>query len=84
MSAFPPLSGDGRTCGEQAKMTAHDPGCVKTPCEENEENDFPRTDKNRPRSTTCVSLIATRRNIYSIESSERRVFTQVRRETGNE
>ena len=37
---------------------------------ENEENDFPRTDKNRPRSATCVSLTATRRNIYSIESSE--------------
>ena len=30
---------------------------------ENEENAFPRTDKNRPRSTTCVSLIATRRNM---------------------
>ena len=30
MSAIPPLLEDKRTSGEGAKMTAHDPGCVKT------------------------------------------------------
>ena len=30
MSAIPPLSGDEQTSGEGAKMTAHDPACVKT------------------------------------------------------
>ena len=49
---------------------------------ENEENDFPRTDRNRPRSTTCVSTISTGRNIHSIESLVRRVFAQPKPEAG--
>ena len=42
---------------------------------ENEENDFSRTDRNRPHSTTRVSLIANRRNIYSVLRIELKFVT---------
>jgi hypothetical protein len=70
--------------GGSAGRTTFDPGCVKTLESQKRGEWISQINQDWPRSEILVALIVSQGEISSIDFLRRRVFTQVRRETGKE